>query len=244
MWTALVGMWLNFDRCFPQCSPPHYSSTQPPSLICTHGKCLQTGMDDTEQREKISCICAGLIWVWTKILGQLVSQLWWKGLLDPDLLYHETVILCFKVDSCSATSYFLFFFCFFCSAVFTGTHICLLCFMDLRSTLLVYFDLFLMNSLISDQILSLDWSIGLRSLQFLSSLSVAINTMLMSLPLRGREVMPRSVNIINRSLGQPLSNGVNWVDPTPYAVHSALDPGLSDPSNHDRLFFGRGANQV
>lgn len=50
--------------------------------------------------------------------------------------------------------------------------------------------------------------------------------------------MPRSVNIINGSLGQSLPNGVNWVDPTPYVVHCGLDPGLSDPSNHGRLFAG------
>lgn len=96
----LVCGWTLAD-VFSQCSPPHYSNVQPPSLICTQGKCLQTDMDDTEQREKISCICAGLIWVWTKILGQLVSMLWSNVLLNPGFLCHETVILCFKVHSCT-----------------------------------------------------------------------------------------------------------------------------------------------
>lgn len=62
--------------------------------------------------------------------------------------------------------------------------------------------------------------------------------MLTSLPLRGRQVMPWGVKIINRSLGQPLVTWGNWVDPAPYAVHCVLDPDLSDPANHLRLFSG------
>lgn len=83
----------------------------------------------------------------------------------------------------------------------------------------------------------LDLSLAIRPL--LPSLAAAIGTMITSLTLRGREVMLLGVKIINRSLGQPSPTGGNWVDPAPYAVHCGLDPGLSGPANHHRLFQER-----
>lgn len=59
------------------------------------------------------------------------------------------------------------------------------------------------------------------------------------LPLKGREVVPWGVKIINGSLGQSLPTGGNWVDPAPYAVHCGEDASLSDSSNHCRPFWER-----